>query len=171
MLCQNCKKHPATVHLTEITDGQRFEMHLCQECAKKQGLALQSQIPLNELLSTLLSQSAMESEQADISEQPSEGAVSGQSCPVCGTDYAKFKENRVLGCPNDYEALDSFLKPIIKSAQRGNLKHIGKVPSRVPEDTRRQLELMRLQKQLDEAVKQEDYETAAHLRDEIERLK
>ncbi len=54
MQCQLCSSNTATIHLTEITNGQRVETHLCQECAQKQGLAVKNQIPLNELLSTLL---------------------------------------------------------------------------------------------------------------------
>ena len=55
MQCQSCKNNTATIHLTEITDGQRTEMHLCELCAQKKGLTVKTQIPLNELLSTLLS--------------------------------------------------------------------------------------------------------------------
>jgi len=55
MQCQICKKNEATIHLTEITDGVRTEMHLCEQCAPEQGIAIKSQIPLNELLSDLLS--------------------------------------------------------------------------------------------------------------------
>ena len=54
MQCQSCKQHMATIHLTEISDGQRTEAHLCEQCAHRQGLAVKNQIPLNELLSTLL---------------------------------------------------------------------------------------------------------------------
>ena len=54
MQCQFCKQHAATIHMTEITDGQRTETHLCEQCAQQQGLAIKSQLPLNELLSSLL---------------------------------------------------------------------------------------------------------------------
>ena len=37
MICQNCKKTVATVHLTEIEHGEKTEVHLCEECAKNQG--------------------------------------------------------------------------------------------------------------------------------------
>jgi protein-arginine kinase activator protein McsA len=41
------------------------------------------------------------------------------------------------------------------------------VPARQPEDTKKQVELMELRRQLEDAVKAEDYETAAQLRDKI----
>ena len=55
MQCEGCRKNSATIHLTEIANGQRRELHLCESCAQKQGIAVKSQVPLNELLSTLLS--------------------------------------------------------------------------------------------------------------------
>ena len=55
MQCQICKQNTATIHLTEIIEGQRNETHLCETCAQKQGVAVKAQIPLNELLGSLLS--------------------------------------------------------------------------------------------------------------------
>ena len=37
MLCDVCKKQEAVVHITKIENGQRTDMHLCAECAKKLG--------------------------------------------------------------------------------------------------------------------------------------
>ncbi len=45
---------------------------------------------------------------------------------------------------------------------------MGKVPKgRTDETDRRQREKMRLRRELDQAIKREDYEAAARLRDEI----
>ena len=54
MQCQICNNKDATIHLTEITDGVRSEMHICEQCAAEQGIAIKSHIPINELLSSLL---------------------------------------------------------------------------------------------------------------------
>src|SRR5450432_3587842 len=35
--CDNCNK-PATVHLTEIKNGKKFEKHLCEQCAAQSDL-------------------------------------------------------------------------------------------------------------------------------------
>ena len=37
MLCEDCKKNQACVHLTQISNGQKEEKHLCQACAKEYG--------------------------------------------------------------------------------------------------------------------------------------
>ena len=40
MKCQTCS-NPATVHLTDIVEGQKKEVHLCEACAE-QGLGAES---------------------------------------------------------------------------------------------------------------------------------
>jgi len=38
MLCQNCKKRQASIHVTRIINGRRVEQHLCSNCATELGL-------------------------------------------------------------------------------------------------------------------------------------
>ena len=91
MQCQICKKAEATIHLTEIVDGQRSEMHICQLCAQNEGIAVKSQIPLNELLSNLLASQPKEEE----FEEQDEEVV----CQDCGFTLDQFRKEGVLGCP------------------------------------------------------------------------
>jgi len=159
MQCQICHKNEATIHLTEITDGQRAEMHLCELCAAEQGIAVKSHISVNELLSGLLSA------------QPADDELFGdkarQSCPHCGFSLNQFRKEAVLGCPYDYELFEKQLVPLLEKAHNGKTVHCGKVPAKSSSDTKRQIELMNLRRQLETAVKAEDYETAARLRDKI----
>lgn len=164
MLCQACKERTATIHLTELTDGQRCETHLCQQCAESQGLAIKSQIPLNELLNTLLNASPQAVEEGQ--SNPT-GPQSDHPCPHCGMTLKRFSKESLLGCPHDYEEFADELKPLIKQTQNGQTRHIGKVPSRMPVEHHRNVELKNLQRQLDLAIKNEDYEAAARLRDQI----
>jgi protein arginine kinase activator len=164
MQCQICKQNTATIHLTEIVDGQRNESHLCETCAQKQGVAVKAQIPLNELLSSLLA-SQPESGTTALSKSQSE-----QTCPHCGITFEKFRQSSLLGCPYDYEVFDKQLKPIIEKSHAGHTEHRGKIPSRVPTDERKQLDLLRLRQELEAALQNEDYETAAKLRDRIKEL-
>lgn len=168
MQCQNCKEQVATIHLTEIENGQRHETHLCQECAQQQGLAIQSQLSLNELLGTLLS---AQNESKTIAEGSESTKVEMMTCPACGMTLDKFRKLTLLGCPNDYQVFDKPLELLIKRAHNGNVTHHGKIPSKAPADSKKQIELINLQKELATAVKNEDYETAAKLRDQIEHLK
>jgi len=160
MQCEICQSKDATIHLTEISDGVRTEMHLCEQCAHEQGVGVKNYIPLNELLSNLLAAGPTE-------EGPMGLTDSGQVCPHCGYTLEKFHEKAVLGCPNDYEVFEKSLLPLIKKAHDGATHHCGKIPSRVPKDSKQQIETARLRRQLEEAVKNEDYELAAELRDKL----
>ena len=160
MQCQICKKAEATIHLTEITDGVRTEMHLCERCAVEQGIAAKSHIPLNELLSGLLTSAPSDDELFGGSEQ-------NLACPRCGFTLEQFRKEGVLGCPYDYEVFEKLLMPLIEKAHDGKTVHRGKVPSRTPDDTKRQIETSNLRRQLEAAVQTEDYELAARLRDKI----
>jgi protein arginine kinase activator len=152
--------------LTEINNGQRLETHLCESCAQKQGLAVKNQIPLNELLSTLLAV------QPDLKKQfgETEGAAVDTPCPSCGMTLRRFQKEVVLGCPYDYEFFEKSLDPIIEKSQGGNTVHCGKVPSKLPSDSKKQIDIVKLEKQLESAVKNENYEAAAKLRDQIKKL-
>jgi len=161
MQCQICQKNEATIHLTEISNGVRTEMHLCEHCAQEEGIAVKSQISLNELLSSLLA-----AQPAD--DEVFAGPKQKSSCPHCGFTLEQFRKEPVLGCPYDYEVFEKSLLPLIEKAQDGKTRHCGKIPSKTPADTKKQMELMRLRQQLETAVETEDYETAAELRDKID---
>ena len=162
MLCENCQKNEATIHLTEIVDGARSEMHLCEHCAQEQGIAVKSQIPINELLGSLLASQPSDEELFGLSDKE-------LSCPHCGFTLEQYRKEAVLGCPYDYEIFEKALLPLIKKAHNGKTTHRGKVPSKMPEDAKKQVEISNLRQQLEAAVQSEDYELAAKLRDKIKK--
>jgi len=163
MKCQICNKTQATIHLTEISDGVRTEIHVCEHCAAEQGIAVKSQIPIKELLSSLLAVQPTDEDLFGTSEKQ-------LSCPHCGFTLEQFRKDAVLGCPYDYEIFEKSLLPLIKKAHDGKTTHCGKIPSRVPKNAKKQIELVNLRQQLNEAVQREDYEQAAKLRDKINQL-
>jgi protein arginine kinase activator len=173
MQCEICKIKTATVHLTEIIDGQRTESHLCQACAQKEGVIIKSQLSLNELLSSLIAAHQQTDEQLE--------ADADMSCPVCGMTMELFRKNALLGCPNDYEVFGKSLQQIIEKAHDGNLTHKGKFPAGVSQpvvssaikdqvEIKTENEIETLKKQLEKAVRDEDYELAAKLRDQLKAL-
>ncbi len=163
MQCQICNKKEATIHLTEISEGERIDMHLCENCAQEQGIAIKNQVPLNELLSNLL---AVQPSNEEIF-GPTESKV---ACPHCGFTLDQFTKEGLLGCPYDYEIFQKPLEKLLAKAHNGKTSHCGKVPSRTPQDTKKQMKKLDLRRQLDEAVQAEDYERAAQLRDKINEL-
>ena len=69
--------------------------------------------------------------------------------------------------PYDYEIFEKSLLQIIKKAHNGNTAHCGKVPSKASAGTKKQAKLITLRQKLEDAVRSEDYELAAKLRDKI----
>jgi protein arginine kinase activator len=175
MLCEICKTKTATVHLTEIVDGQRTESHLCQSCAQKEGVTIKNQLSLNELLGSLIA----------AHQQPDEQGQGGaeKNCPVCGMTMEIFRKQALLGCPKDYEIFEQNLQLIIEKAHDGNLIHKGKIPSGISTQTicsndtvkdekeiKTENKMEELEKQLEQAVRDEDYELAAKLRDQLKAM-
>jgi len=163
MQCQICNKRTATIHLTEITEGVRTEMHICEHCAADQGIASQGQMSINDLLSNLLAVQPADEEIFGPSDQES-------VCPNCGFTLARLRKEGMLGCPHDYEVFEAALMPLIERAHNGHTTHCGKVPSKTPQATKNLVQLSNLRRQLEVAVHSEDYELAAKLRDEIKHL-
>jgi protein arginine kinase activator len=163
MQCQICNTNEATIHLTEIADGVRTEMHVCEQCAVEQGIAVKSQMSINELLSNLLASQPEDEEMLG----PSQKEI---SCPNCGFTLEQFQKEALLGCPYDYEVFEKSLLPLIAKAHDGKTYHVGKIPSKTSRSSKKQIDLLKMRQQLEAAVKAEDYELAAQLRDKINQL-
>ena len=161
MQCQICKKIEATVHLTEIVDGVRSEMHMCEHCAQNEGVVVKSQVPINELLGNLLASQPMDEESFGAS------TAKDEVCPYCGFTIQQYRKDGLLGCPHDYNVFEKQLSLLVEKTQDGKTVHRGKVPSKAPQQAAVQTHIADLQKQLEAAVKSENYELAAKLRDRI----
>jgi protein arginine kinase activator len=74
-----------------------------------------------------------------------------------------------LGCPHDYTAFVNELEPLLVNIH-GETAHTGKVPRRCAGGSREQTQLIRLRREMKEAVAAEQYEKASQIRDEIRRL-
>jgi protein arginine kinase activator len=151
--CQVCGER-AVIHITQLEDeGDVAQLHFCYRHA--QDYLKESETPATS------NESAPATQEAE--------PESTAACSVCGMTFAKFRETGRLGCPNDYEVFRTELKPLLENIH-GNLRHVGKVPKRLPVDARRQTELIKLRQEIQQAVAIEDYERAAKLRDQIDSL-
>jgi len=66
-------------------------------------------------------------------------------------------------------AIREQLDPLILNIH-GESEHAGKTPRRCPEGSKQRTQLIRLRREMKEAVAAEDYERASKLRDEIRRI-
>lgn len=156
MICQFCKKNIATVHLTELVDGKKQEVHLCEKCARKKGLSSKPHLTIQNILTGLIEQ-----EKENIPDE-----LLSMKCSSCGLTFSQFRENGRFGCPHDYHVFKKGLLPLLERIH-GSAKHVGKVPKNIDTDTAKERSLLDLRSQLEEAIHHEEYERAAELRDRI----
>lgn len=159
ILCQSCKQANATVHLTDIQpDGDPVERHLCENCAAQEGVTMKPHEPIDQMLEKFVKIGAGMQQAAK------------RQCPKCGVSFGEFRAQGLLGCPHDYTIFRELLMPLLERAHDGGTRHVGKRPGATGEVDERRTKLRRVKRELEEAVKDERYEDAARLRDELSRL-
>lgn len=152
MLCERCKQNPATVHYTQIINGQAAEYHLCESCAREEKLSSDLQ----------------EFNLFNLFTPPRDIRESGRICPECSTTLHEFRERGLLGCAKCYDTFSSAIGPMLKQFH-GSASHL-KENEPMKEETLDE-RIRKLQKELESAIASEEYEKAATLRDEIKHLK
>ncbi|MDF2886716.1 MAG: UvrB/UvrC protein [Lacrimispora sp.] len=181
MLCEKCKIREANIQYTEVVNGVKKEHHFCAQCAKEMDFGVYAAIfdgefPLGKLLSGLL---GIE----DTEKGPDK--LQQIACPTCGTGYSDFVKDSRFGCADCYSVFGPLIEDSIKQLQ-GSLMHTGKTPifQRMDYDSQGEElteessdtnsdknQLLELDAKLKEALRFEDYETAAVCRDRINELK
>jgi len=167
MKCQKCEK-PATFHITELTGTKPHELHLCEDHARAYLSESSAQNDLAGSIASTLAQGM--SKQTSLSKAAEElKELDMQTCPICGISFYDFRNRGRLGCPNDYVCFAKQLDVLILNIH-GESEHIGKVPQRTGQSANRRTLLIKLRRDLDEAVTGEDYERAGILRDKIKEI-
>ncbi|MEW6424698.1 MAG: UvrB/UvrC motif-containing protein [Bacillota bacterium] len=166
MECERCHQRPATVHLTEIINNQKRTMRLCEQCAREvqaESLGFFPQMNLHNFLASLLHNEfgAPVFGQAVIPER--------SRCPVCGITEGQFAKKGLLGCADCYHNFGDRLEPVLRRIH-GTNRHTGKVPRRTGGKVRVTNQIERLKAKLKEAIRREEFELAAQLRDKIREL-
>ncbi len=158
MLCSECGKNEAKVHVTQIINGKKTESHLCEECAKKSQTLLNSSFSMENLFSAMLNNAFNTTTYL-----PAKG------CSKCGMTFDEFRTTGKFGCSDCIETFKPRLIPVIKNIQ-GYDRHTGKIPKRAGGNYRIQKDIEKLKVQLKQAIESEEYEKAAQLRDKIRQM-
>jgi protein arginine kinase activator len=160
--CEECGVGDAVVRLTQVENNEMSTHHLCEKCAAAKGVDSPGS-PAHFPLTGFLAQLGDEPEKT--------GSVDRATpCSFCGLTFGEFREVGRLGCPHCYETFESYLRGLLRRVH-GSTQHVGKV-SLPPDPTASELEkrLDALRRKLERAVRSEDFERAAVLRDEIRDL-
>lgn len=166
MLCQNCGKNEATTHIKQIINGDMAESHLCSDCAAHLGYGDVFSgfgLGLSELFGGFLGDML-----------PSAGQGSAvKRCAKCGASFEDIAKEGKVGCAECYRTFYDRLLPSIQRIH-GKIKHNGKISSGTSENVKEETaeeKIEKLSKLMDEAVRKQEFETAAKLRDEIKALR
>ncbi len=157
MLCDVCKCNDATVFLTQILEGKMQKVNLCDACSKEKGVQDPTGFALADLLLGI-----------GAAEEIEKGGPT-QKCPVCGFTQADFKKTGRLGCSACYVTFGEALATLLKAMHKGT-RHVGKLPQRAHREIELSDRMRMLTEDLQKAVQEENYESAASLRDQIKQL-
>ncbi len=169
MLCQDCKKREAQVHLTQIVNNEKTTLHLCKQCAAARGFHSPLDnipFPLAEILSNLAA-TMPDSEKTEEQDKI--------TCPTCGLSFEAFTHQGRFGCGDCYRTFRHRLEPIMRKIHGASL-HRGRSPefSSSEDDSNLPIpvkEEERLEEEMKKAIESEDFERAAELRDKLKTIR
>ena len=157
MLCEECHAKEAVYAVSVMVNGEITVRHLCPDCMERMNNSLQSG-DIKNLLSSLLS--------AITGTSVPDKAEPDLVCPRCQTTLSQFRKTGHLGCPTCYETFQEQIRPMLQQIH-GHVQHAGRVPLVTREAQAKRLQQEKLTRELEQAVAQEDFETAARLRDQL----
>ncbi|MEN1968906.1 UvrB/UvrC motif-containing protein [Lentibacillus sp. N15] len=169
MDCQECHKRPATLHFTQVVNGSKIEVHVCEVCAKEKGYMTYPEegFTFQNLLTGLFN---FESSSLGSHNNSSFTTTKEIQCQQCGMTLSEFKRIGKFGCAACYHTFSDRLDPILRRVHSGNTKHHGKIPKRQGGNLHAKKQLEEYKLQLKELIEQEAFEDAAKIRDKIKEL-
>jgi protein arginine kinase activator len=157
--CDQCGQGNATIQYTEVSRGEVSRVNLCRKCAASRGLLSESDEGGVEALISKVSQPS--------ASRPEAASDRVKRCPTCEQSWEEFESTGVLGCEDCYRTFAMPLTRLLRETHHALLHH-GSAGKRHASDPATLLPELR--SLLDQAIREEDYEAAASLRDRIQHL-
>jgi len=171
MICERCKKNPASVRMEQGSNGTKKDIYICDECSNEIEMSLLLDdifhgifnhfgkihaIPISHL-GQFLQSKERNTAQPKI------------TCQDCGITFDELKNGSILGCATCYKAFHTILEPLLMNVH-GSVAHEGRIPKRTGASLKRERQVDILRQHMQQAVAEEDFSRAAFLRDQIKRL-
>ena len=145
MLCDKCKQREARIRYTYTLNGVGNTVSLCEQCYDAMGNK-------DSLFEGWLFPGAV---------QPK---INEKKCDLCGYTYHRIAQEGRVGCARCYSTFKTELMPQLARIH-GNKTYTEPSPQKEVS------ELDTLQKQMEQAVLEENFELAAELRDKIKKMR
>jgi len=186
MLCQNCGENEVNFRYTQIINGVKKDMALCDKCAKileLDNIDFNMPIDFSSFLGDFL---GLESNTEFL---PNFIKKENLKCDNCGMTYDEFVETGKFGCDNCYNIFSDGINKVLKNVH-GSDRHIGRISTSITDEkgkiTKKGIKqtqekqdntlnikkekIKKLNEELKLAIKEERYEDAAKIRDEIKKM-
>ena len=159
--CTACSK-PSVYHVTILHEGDVKELHFCESHFHEymSRPSDDTSDPTEAMEKDLFAGIPLEQETEEIEEL---------QCPHCGITFSEFRKEGRFGCPQDYDVFREKLLPLFENIHNA-IDHHGKIPKHAFEESDSQIQVIKLRRDLSDAVEKENYEDAAKIRDEISLL-
>jgi protein arginine kinase activator len=147
--CSDCTKK-TTIHFTQIINNKVYKLDMCEDCPLKKEVIDPGNFSLTEIFNPASKTVA----QGDF------------ACESCGMTQVEFEKRGRFGCPDCYTHFAPAVSSMVKDMHYGT-DHRGKKPRLALERIDLSQKVQHLRQALSHAVKQEDFEQAAVIRDQI----
>lgn len=159
MKCEICGARKAVIHIQQVIGKERVDLHMCEECALERGISGEGEhgeLSISSMLNGLL-------DVRDLKKR--KDAV----CPQCGSSWQSIRKRDKLGCTECYSIFSREIHYMLEKMGVQSA-HRGKLPKRLNTYKRYLVDVVKLKEGLKEALKREDYEKAARIRDRIREI-
>jgi protein arginine kinase activator len=167
MKCQECNNATATIIVKKRQDDKEVSVNLCPVCAQKMGWSNPLEdvkFPLAHFISSMMTDiSSTEAQKGDVD--------AGGQCADCGLSFQEFSRTGRLGCGHCYEAFREPMQDLLRRIH-GGVRHQGKRPAGATKTRKaaKSNSMRQVKADLEKAIAEEDFESAAQLRDKLQEL-
>ena len=163
MLCENCGINEANIRYTQIVNGIKKEMNLCSVCSEKLNLndfSFSMPFSFSNFFGNFLS------DYDNTALLPIINRQKELKCDKCNMTYGEFLSSGKLGCSNCYNVFSDKIDYVLDKLHGSN-RYVGKIFSK-KKDEKTDVKILKMK--LEKLIKEENYEEAAKVRDEIKNL-
>lgn len=159
MLCEKCKKKEACYHSTLVVNGDSKSTHLCEDCARAEGVFAKNTSIFDDFrsLTNMLGFNDFD----DI------------VCKNCGMTLRQFRDFGLLGCEKCYDTFEDEIEDIIRRVQPYNQHVADKIEFKTEgkqAELSKEQKLASLKQDLKNAISEERYEDAGVINKQIKKL-